>query len=103
MHTRKLVAAALTCALALALAATRQASSQTGGQYDLTWNTINGGGITFASGGAYQLGSTLGAPDVGKLGGGNYTLGAGFWGGSPLVPTEGQETVYLPMFRRLTL
>ena len=99
MRTLKLLAASLACAMALALAAAPRASSQTGGQYDLSWHAIHGGGITFATGGAYQLGSTLGADDVGLIGGGNYTLGAGFWGGSPLV-SGSPETIYLPMVRR---
>ena len=54
------------------------ASAQTGGGYDLTWNTIDGGGGT-STGGAYSLSGTIGQPDAGTLTGGSYTLNGGFW------------------------
>jgi hypothetical protein len=63
------------------LAATEQArpaSAQSGGSYDLTWNTIDGGGGTSA-GGAYSLSGTIGQPDAGTLSGGSYALNGGFW------------------------
>jgi hypothetical protein len=56
------------------------ALAQTGGGYDLTWNTIDGGGGT-STGGAYTLSGTIGQPDAGALSGGAYTLNGGFWGG----------------------
>ena len=56
------------------------ALAQSGGGYDLTWNTIDGGGGT-SSGGAYTLSGTIGQPDAGNLSGGVYTLNGGFWGG----------------------
>ncbi len=56
------------------------AHSQSGGAYDLTWNTIDGGGITCADGGAYQLGGTIGQHDAGASNGGAYSLTSGFWG-----------------------
>ncbi len=55
------------------------ASAQSGGGYDLTWNTIDGGGATFSIGGPYSLGGTIGQPDAGTLSGGAYTLNGGFW------------------------
>ncbi len=60
-----------------ALAAT--ALAQSGGTYDLSWNTIDGGGATFSSGGSYVLGGTVGQPDAGQMSGGNYALAGGFW------------------------
>jgi len=54
---------------------------QSGGGYDLSWSTIDGGGYTFSTGGGYTLGSTIGQPDAGAMSGGGYTLGGGFWGG----------------------
>lgn len=56
--------------------------AQSGGGYDLTWSTIDGGGVSTASGGGYLLGATAGQPDAGALSGGGYVLGGGFWGGS---------------------
>ena len=38
------------------------ALAQIGGGYDLTRNSIDGGGATFSRGGAYQLGGTVGQP-----------------------------------------
>ena len=54
------------------------ASAQSGGGYDLTWNTIDGGGGT-STGGSYTLSGTIGQPDAGTSSGGTYTLNGGFW------------------------
>jgi hypothetical protein len=85
----------LACALVVLLLAAPRASSQSGGAYDLTWNTIDGGGITFASGGSYELGGTIGAADAGMMSGGAYALAGGFWGG-----VFGKQTIYLPSVQR---
>ena len=58
---------------------THTASAQSGGGYDLTWNSIDGGGATFITGGAYSLGGTIGQFDAGTQSGGAYTLSGGFW------------------------
>jgi len=52
----------LAALLALFLLAGAAVHAQTGGGYDLTWNTLDGGGATFSAGGDYQLGGTLGQP-----------------------------------------
>ena len=66
--------------------------AQTGGGYDLTWNTIdNGGDAMFSSGGSYSLGGTLGQFDVETLSGGSYSLAGGFWGGGTT------RRIYLPL------
>lgn len=70
-------------------------SAQTGGGYDLTWSTVDGGGITFSTGGGYSLGGTVGQPDAGALTGGGYTLAGGFWGGG-----AAGHRVYLPLVLR---
>jgi hypothetical protein len=72
--------------------------AQSGGPYDLTWSSVDGGGYTFSQGGAYTLGGTVGQPDAGLLTGGNYTLGGGFWGGGALL--AGKYRVYLPLVMR---
>ena len=46
--------------------------------YRIDWHTISGGGGT-SSGGPYSLSGTVGQPDAGSLGGGNYVLEGGFW------------------------
>ena len=68
------------------------ASAQSGGGYDLTWYTIDGGGATFSTGGSYSLGGTIGQADAGVLSGGSYQLNGGFWGGSSI-----NYKVYLPL------
>jgi hypothetical protein len=55
--------------------------AQSGGGYDLTWNTIASGGTTFSTGGGYELGGTAGQPGTGTFSGGGYALNAGFWNG----------------------
>ena len=50
--------------------------------FDLNWYTIDGGGATYLTGGAFSLGSTAGQPDAGLLAGGDYELGGGFWYGA---------------------
>jgi hypothetical protein len=71
--------------------------AQTGGGYDLTWSTVDGGGATFSLDGGYSLGGTIGQPDAGMLTDGGYTLGGGFWGGGVLVV---QHSIYLPTVLR---
>ena len=66
----------LTAAMLLA----SDARAQSGGGYDLSWWTIDGGGITFAAGGAFDLGGTAGPPDASNaLTGGAFSLTGGFW------------------------
>ena len=56
--------------------------AQVGGGFDLTWNTVDGGGATFSTGGTYSLGGTVGQHDAGYASGGVYSLEEGFWGGT---------------------
>jgi len=79
---------ALTALLLLASVAL----AQSGGGYDLTWNTVDGGGYTFSEGGGYSLGGTVGQPDAGVLSGGGYTLAGGFWAGG-----AARYSIYLPL------
>ena len=71
-------------ALLMSLALAAPLKAQTGGGYDLTWNTTDGGGVSFATGGGYSLGATIGQPDAGNASGGGYTLSGGFWYDSQL-------------------
>jgi hypothetical protein len=66
--------------------------AQAGGGYDLTWNSVDGGGMMFSTGGSYSLGGTIGQADAGALSGGGYSLTGGFWSVA-LV----QYKVYLPL------
>ncbi|GBC92487.1 hypothetical protein HRbin15_00957 [bacterium HR15] len=75
---------------AIALLSLMLANAQSGGGYDLTWWTIDGGGITFATGGSFNLGGTIGQPDASNtLTGGAFTLTGGFWFTPACIPTNG--------------
>ncbi len=58
------------------------ALGQSGGDYELSWSTIDGGGGT-STGGNYVLTGTIGQPDPAYSAGGDYDLLGGFWPGEP--------------------
>jgi len=66
------------------------ALAQTGGPYDLSWSSIDGGGQASA-GGSYWVGGTTGQPDAGAvLTGDAFELTGGFWSfqeGNPTAVT----------------
>ena len=79
---RRLTLIALVALLAGLLAAgllASAATAQTGGGYELTWSTVDGGGGT-STGGSYSVTGTAGQPDAGTASGGGYTVAGGFWG-----------------------
>jgi hypothetical protein len=86
----------LLLALVALLLLSSVARAQSGGGYDLTWSTIDGGGATWSEGGGYALGGTVGQPDAGVLSGGGYTLAGGFWPGGAAA----RYGVYLPLVLR---
>ena len=53
------------------------ALAQSGGDYEISWSTIDGGGGT-SSGGDYVLIATAGQPEAGAASGGDYELLGGF-------------------------
>ena len=57
--------------------------AQSGGPYELSWSTIDGGGGQ-SSGGPYVLAGTIGQPDADWSRAGSYELLGGFWPGGPL-------------------
>lgn len=72
------------------------AFAQTGGGYDLTWFSVDGGGGT-SSGGSYALSGAAGQPDAGVLSAAGYTLSGGFLPGLSVAaetptPTETPPT-----------
>jgi hypothetical protein len=67
------------------LAGLTAAFAPLGGTFDLSWNTIDGGGGTSSAGG-FDLAGTIGQHDAGEtLTGGGFELAGGFWpsGGGP--------------------
>jgi len=64
--------------------------------FEISWWTVDGGGGS-AGGTGYRLSGTLGQPDAGRLTGGAFTLGGGFWcGGATAVDRQ----IYLPLVMR---
>lgn len=47
--------------------------------YDLSWHSVDGGGVTFSTGGEFEVSGTIGQPDAGVMAGGDFTLTGGFW------------------------
>lgn len=47
--------------------------------FDLSWNTIDGGGAMQSTGGDFELSATIGQPDAGAMTGGDFEMTAGFW------------------------
>src|ERR1043166_3898829 len=69
----------LAFASVIACSMTESARAQSGGGYDLTWSTIDGGGAT-STGGSYSLSGTIGQADANPaMTGGSYQLSGGFW------------------------
>ena len=71
---------ALLCAsLCMLVACAEPAKAQTGGPYDLRWNSFDGGAALNLVGAPYALKGTVGQPDAGRLLGGVYDVQGGFW------------------------
>ena len=78
--------------IGLSLVVVSTVLAQSGSGYDLTWNTVDGGGDT-SIGGGYALMGTIGQSDAGlPMNGGGYLLAGGFWVGG-----ASQYPVYLPL------
>ena len=52
--------------------------AQTGGDFELSPTTVDGGG-SLGSGGDFELQGTIGQPDARSLIGGSFELNGGFW------------------------
>jgi hypothetical protein len=72
------------------------ARAQSGGQFDLSWSTIDAGGGT-SSGGQFELSGTIGQPEAGVLNGGQFKLEGGFWSGITLVQTPGAPVLKITL------
>lgn len=65
-------------ALALLVATAR---AQTGGGFDLSWNTLQPGGGTASTGSGFDVSGALGPAGAGDVQGGGFDLQGGFWQG----------------------
>jgi len=70
---------------------------------EITWSSVEGGGVVTSAGGDLVLSGTIGQPDAGAMAGGDLTLTGGFWfglvvgdfnsdGGVNLLDYEGFES-----------
>ena len=64
------------------------------GTYEFNWHSVDGGGGV-STGSTFTVHGTVGQPDAGVLGSGEYTLASGFWGGMAV-----EYRVYLPLVLR---
>lgn len=55
------------------------ATTAIGEGYELSWNSIDGGGVMRSTGGDFELSGTIGQADAGALSGGRFELNGGFW------------------------
>jgi hypothetical protein len=67
--------------IGMTLGITTPAAAQSGGTFNLTWNSIDGGGGT-STGGAYELTGTIGQADTGVSSAGALVNNAGFLPGN---------------------
>ena len=74
--------------------------TQSGGELDLSWNTVDSGGGTFSSGDGYALGGTIAQPDAGSLTGGTFTLSGGFWAGQAAPTPPPSYDLFLPLINK---
>ncbi len=63
--------------------------------YDLSWWTVDNGGVVFYQADGYELSGAIGQPDAHRLSAGGYVLEGGFWPGAPVA-----MRMYLPLIHR---
>lgn len=80
MTAKRLTLLAAFLVLAGFSAALVLAQGPVGGGFDISWNTIDGGGGS-SSGGGFNLNGTIGQVDAGNMSGGGFSLAGGFWPG----------------------
>jgi len=82
---------AIAIVLLICFGGTVLVAAQSGGGYDLSWSTVDGGGGS-SSGGGFALDGTIGQTDAGTMSGGDYVLSGGFWSGA-----VAQYQVFIPL------
>jgi hypothetical protein len=89
----------LTVVTILAVLTTVSLALAPGGQSEIPWYTIAGGGTTVSQGGDFGLSGVAGQPVAGPSSGGIYALSGGIWK-AKTAPDGGISPVYLPLIRR---
>lgn len=75
------------------------AYAQSGGGYDLSWWTIDGGGGQAAAGN-YVLAGSIGQPVAGVSQSGGMVLASGFWVDAGPESTPSGPRIFLPLLRK---
>ena len=75
------------------------ATTAIGEGVDLSWHSIDGGGVMRSTGGDFELSGTIGQPDAGVLTGGNFGLSGGFWFELPTGDCDEDGVVRLMDYR----
>jgi hypothetical protein len=74
-----------------------RSEARSGGQFNLSWSTIDGGGGV-SSGGQFTVTGTAGQPDAGSpLNGGQFSLTGGFWSFLSVVQTPGSPLLKIKL------
>lgn len=71
------------------------ATTAIGQVFDLSWNSIDSGGVIRSTGGNFELSGTIGQPDAGAMAGGRFQLNGGFWFQLPPGDCDEDGTVHL--------
>ena len=72
--------------------------AQTGGDYDLTWNTVDNSGGIISTGSTFSMSGSIGQPEAGYSSGGSFTLSGGFITGGNLMASN--TYIFLPLVTR---
>jgi hypothetical protein len=71
-------------------------------QYTIDWHSVDGGGMMGATGGTFELSSTAGQADAGRIGGGGtFEILSGFWAvrnNPPPCPADFNDDGFLDFF-----
>ena len=82
--------------MALAFALASSEPMMGGTDYDLSRNSIDGGGVMRSTGGGFELSGSIGQPDAGTMTGDGFELAGGFWFG--LAPADCNEDGLVSLF-----
>lgn len=94
-QTMRIILTILITVLAL-ISSTTTVTTQSWNDYNLWW-TVDCGGASNLTAGAYTLGNSIGQADAGVLTGGDYVLLGGFWH-VRMIP---DYTIFLPLVMRV--
>ncbi len=86
--------------LAIALAGMLSFSGQAVTGPELTWSSMDSGGVSFAVSGSTTLGSTTGQADAVMMTSGSTVLVGGFWGGASAFSSTPTYSIFLPCLMR---